>query len=516
MVNKETSKIPETQREEGKSTVEMQDPPIDQEAEAVNIAPRDGEDLQSDNTPVESTVAGTESQMTELSPPEESSQTSLVIEGDKHTLVESESAPESDNTPLESTKKLTNSDNPVIESLFAEDTSILEVAEIDTQNSALLPSEAQSSQDEAHSITGGSEPLTDTSTVVDTLVFPLESLLQESLCKFSSLESLLENLPAQLQQIENRLIVIEKNQHKEIENPGSKSMQEIEKLVQNACERDQASLNKDEQELKDYDNQVRHWKDIIKMLRREIISATQACYERIKECGKEMKELFLSFPDLQPLLQGRYEGLELIEKMLVRLQKPVDELSNDEILDLQLPTIGKQELIDFLNVQMSDKDAHQLIEKKLQDVENLRYQRIRKVRDLAEGLSKRCLNFIDKKVLPIVDGIDDGERYSKPLLKQLKNDNLNRESQLDAWFQTYSDLRKILLDALQTVGVQCIDVKAGEPIDYMRHEPFDIQQDLKLPNESIKEVTRHGYEYKDYDESQFKVLRHAQVVVVKN
>lgn len=517
MANKETSKTHRFQMEAGKPTSgEMQDQVVDQEAKEANIAPRDSGDLTSDDTPVESTVAGAGSQMTELAQSEESSHTSPVLKGDIHPSVESESTSESDNTPIESTK-LANLDSQAIEQpLGSADTS---APEVDTQNSVLVPTEAQSSQDEARNTTGESEPLIDTPSAVDTQVSTLESLLQELLSKVSGLESLSEILPTKLQQIENRLIAIETNQHKEIEAPGSKSMlEEIEKLVQNACERAQVSLKDDERELNDYYNQLQHWKGLIKTLRGEIISATQVCYDRIKECGKVMKDFLPSRLDLQPRLQGRYEGLELIEKMLVRLQKPADALSDDEILDLQLPSVSKQELIDLLDVQMNvnEETAHQLIEKKLQDVGNLRYQSIRKVRDLAEELSKRWLNFIEKKVLPILDGIDDGERYSEPLVNELKNDNPKLEPQLAAWFQTYSDLRKTLIDALQKVGVQRMDVKTEEPINYNRHEPFDVQQDPKLPNESIKEVTRHGYEYKDYSESEFKVLRNAQVVVAKN
>jgi molecular chaperone GrpE (heat shock protein) len=56
----------------------------------------------------------------------------------------------------------------------------------------------------------------------------------------------------------------------------------------------------------------------------------------------------------------------------------------------------------------------------------------------------------------------------------------------------------------------------GQPVDYDRHEPIGTEPDSNLPHESIKEVTRNGYEYKLPDQEQLLILRSAQVIVVKN
>jgi molecular chaperone GrpE (heat shock protein) len=73
-----------------------------------------------------------------------------------------------------------------------------------------------------------------------------------------------------------------------------------------------------------------------------------------------------------------------------------------------------------------------------------------------------------------------------------------------------------LLKSLENLGVKPINVEIGKPVDYLLHDPISTEEDANLSNESVKEVTRHGYEYKQDLLDKFLILRSAQVVVVKN
>ena len=218
-------------------------------------------------------------------------------------------------------------------------------------------------------------------------------------------------------------------------------------------------------------------------------------------------------------LAGREEGLDLIVKMLTRLQEhPFIPDGITELADVvPLPSCkAEDEWKNLLSKETDETSARKLITVRLRQAANERYQVVARQRELAEGRRKSVLNFVEKQVFPIIDAVDDGQRYSEDLVSQACGEYPEWEEPLKRWFHAYRVMRDVLLEMLQEVGVHTMEVKLGTAIDYDRHEPFDVEADPSLGNECIKAVTRSGYEYFPRDEGEVRVLRAAQVVVVKN
>lgn len=362
--------------------------------------------------------------------------------------------------------------------------------------------------------------------------FVLERRFQEIDRRVSELQSQFSKMFLALQRIENRLATFEIEKQKNIGQTDNLSpsaitnsaakMQLVAKLVQE----DEVNCKADERQLNDYYSQAKHWAHRSQMLCDAIASTLELCESKLfPECQKLKEELP---PGVQEKLQERDRGLEIIGRMLKRLFEPARELNEAETPNRQLPSATQKQLSDIITAEdTNEESARQAIAQKLKEIGNQRYKYIAEMRELAEKRRKRWQNFVEKKVLPILDGIENGQRYSEPLVNQLKDENPNLVTKLDLWFQTYINLRAILLQALEQVQVYPMQVKTKMPIDYTRHEPFDVQSDDRLPNEYIKEIIRQGYEYRIPGESSevqdltnnsktFQVLRPAQVVVVKN
>ncbi|WP_206756679.1 nucleotide exchange factor GrpE, partial [Aerosakkonema funiforme] len=294
-------------------------------------------------------------------------------------------------------------------------------------------------------------------------------------------------------------------------------MQLIAKLV----EEEEKNCKVDEQQLNDCYIQAQHWAHRGVMLFDAIASTVQLCQNKLFPEYQKVKDE-LPVP-VQEKLQKRHQGIEIIGRMLERIVEPARELYETETPNRELPRVSKPELIDILSNETNPESARQAIAKKFKEIGDRRYKCIAEIRELAERRQQRWLNFVEKKVLPIVDGIESGQRYSQPLVAQLKNENPNWSTKLDDWFKIYHNLHLNLLHALEQMEVYPMQVKTKTPIDYTHHEPFDVQDDESLPNEYIKEVIRQGYEYlsqkskvKSQKSKEFLVLRTAQVVVVKN
>ncbi|MFB2917162.1 nucleotide exchange factor GrpE [Aerosakkonema funiforme] len=292
-------------------------------------------------------------------------------------------------------------------------------------------------------------------------------------------------------------------------------------LIAQLVEEEEKNYKADEQQLNDCYIQAQHWAHRGVMLFDAIASTMELCQNKLfPEDRKVKNELPVA---VQEKLQKRYEGIEIIGRMLARLVEPARELCETETPNRHLPRVSKPELIDVLSNETNQESAHQAIAKKLKEIGDRRYKCIAEIRELAERRQQRWLNFVEKKVLPIVDGIESGQRYSQPLVNQLKDENPTWSTKLDDWFKIYHNLHLNLLHLLEQVQVYPMQVKTKTLIDYTRHEPFDLQADESLPNEYIKEVIRQGYEYlsekskvKSQKSKEFLVLRTAQVVVVKN
>jgi len=281
-------------------------------------------------------------------------------------------------------------------------------------------------------------------------------------------------------------------------------------LVAEAWKQEQTSLEEDAQELADTVSGAEIWAARTGALRSAMDTTVTAAGEALEACSKIAEELPAEVCDE---LQGRQEGLNLTGKMLSRLPGRLPEKA--DIVAEELPSIGETGWHDLLTGERREESARRRIKQEAGRVGSERYQVISRVRSAGEKAQKSALGVVEKHVLPVLDAIDDGESHSTPLIAELSEKYPDEKECLDAWCKTYAELRGLLLNALAEVGVRPMEVTIGTHVDYDRHEPFDVEPDPELADESIKSVVRQGYEY-ELAGGESCVLRPAQVVAVKN
>jgi molecular chaperone GrpE (heat shock protein) len=296
--------------------------------------------------------------------------------------------------------------------------------------------------------------------------------------------------------------------------PDSPSGQE--KLIEKVLTDDEAQYNKDLKELTAHRGEIKHWQERTISLSGQLIVTNETCQKLLNDC----QDVYQSFSsELKDKLKGRQDGLELIRKMLERLCDQIQAIIKNTVnLDIyqELPKLDKEAIAEIVRQQEDEDSAQKAIKQKLIKIGNERWQIVSQNREEAKSQQKKWLQFVDRKILPILDGIDDGKKYSQQLIEELKNQYSQDKESLKSWFETYDKLRTKSIDMLKEVQVYLIKIEVGKPVDYDRHEPFDVQFDEEKDDESIKEIIRQGYEYTTPINNEKKfVLRPAQVVVVK-
>lgn len=289
-------------------------------------------------------------------------------------------------------------------------------------------------------------------------------------------------------------------------------------LVQDALKQEDAVWDEDNEECQKYIEQAKLWHSKTEALYTLVLTAISDCGDRIDKCGDLMQEINKENSTLHNSLLDRYKSLELSKRMLERLREPIELLKKSTLPSEQLLRLQPQDLVDLLRSQNDEAEAKKILAKKVKETGDTRYKSIREWRELAEKSQKQWLNFIEKKLLFALDGINDGKPYAEHLVGELINNYKipSCQQKLSAWLQTYVDLENILLETLKNLDITQMLVVRGQPVDYDRHEPISTELDPDLPHESVKEVTRNGYEYKLPDQEQLLILRSAQVIVVKN
>jgi molecular chaperone GrpE (heat shock protein) len=289
-------------------------------------------------------------------------------------------------------------------------------------------------------------------------------------------------------------------------------------LVKDAIRQDDEVWDEDNEECQKYIAQSKLWHSKTETLCTSVLTAISDCVSRFDQCGGLMQEINKENETLHNSLLDRYKSLELSKKMLERLREPLDLLKKASLPSEQLLRLQEQELVDLLRSQTDESEAKKILTKKVKETGDTRYKAVREWRDLAEKSQKQWLNFIEKKLLPALDGINEGNRYAEHLASDLINSYKiqSYQEKISAWLQTYKDLEDILLGALKSQDVTPMIVVRSQPVDYNLHEPIGTEPDANLPHESVKEITRNGYEYKLPDREQSLILRSAQIIVVKN
>lgn len=299
----------------------------------------------------------------------------------------------------------------------------------------------------------------------------------------------------------------------EVTAPASTMPLDLDSLTAEYLAQEKTNLIEDRRNLEGYYSEAQHWTRQGKTLLEEMQPTVQACNGILSNCRQVQASLP---PELQEKLQGRHEGLDLIGKMLERLVGQAAGLAEDEPLEQLSPLPSQQDLMALLTNETNEEFARKALDGHLKAIGNQRWQLITKIRSSAQQRRKRFVHFVEKRVLPVLDGLDNGDQNSQSLIEEMKTAHPDFAESLTQWFETYRTLSKEILKLLNQVGVHLMEVKTGTPIDYERHEPFDVEPDnTGLQNEDLKEVVRKGYEYA-LDSNTRTVLRAAQVIVVKN
>ena len=288
--------------------------------------------------------------------------------------------------------------------------------------------------------------------------------------------------------------------------------QEYLKLVEELLAQQQIDFTEDQQKFASCSKDAAYWSDVRNKLLQEVNSS-------VLETEKIFKEYSITYdkfpPEIQQVLNGSDNGLKIIQRMIGRLLEQSAPLSELSVLE-DLPLLPDQiELLLSVEKEQDRETVEKKLGKLLKDLGNQRWDVLSNGTNTVNSYRKEFIRFIEKRVLNIVDGIESGENNSLSLIASLKDTYIDQAENLTIWFSTYSILKDLLIQMLAKVHVFRMEVEIGTPIDYEKHEPFDVEVDESLKNEDIKELTRSGYEYIP-DQSTRSVLRHAQVVVVKN
>jgi molecular chaperone GrpE (heat shock protein) len=291
---------------------------------------------------------------------------------------------------------------------------------------------------------------------------------------------------------------------------------DIGALALEASLAEEESVRTDLENVQAYSQEAEQWAERSRRLRVGVEKAVEAC-ELIATQAKEEKEKLPA--TLQEKLASRQQGLELTVKMLMRLKEhphfPEQSVTED-LNAVVSPARGLQEWQNLLSDECDERTAQKVIESGLRQASNERYQVVARVRNAAAGRRTRVLSFIEKQLLPVLDALEDGQRHSDAMVEEAIAGNPEATTSLRQWFDSYKSMQNAILDELQGIDVAPMSVVLGSPIDYNCHEPFDVESDPTMEDEHIKAVTRSGYIYQSQDNEAARVLRPAQVVVVKN
>lgn len=290
---------------------------------------------------------------------------------------------------------------------------------------------------------------------------------------------------------------------------------DLDELIASAKKSEEAQLEEDQQQYDANLEEACYWETYGKKLVPEIERAANAAKEMIAES----QNLVAAWPEeLQKEIKNHQEGLEIIGRMLERLVTPGERLKK-LAENLEIP--GELHVIEAeqwrkLFEETTEKDlALQKMQQTLKNIGKDNYKIVSLSNDLVKNRKNQILSFLEKQVLPILDGIYDGQKLMPPRIEEFRQRYAENAEALAAWYETYQRLGAELERVLEQIDVHEIDVAPGTAIDFERHEPFAVEPDPDMENDQIKEITRKGYEYMAYCGEPL-VLRAAQVVVVKN
>jgi len=137
--------------------------------------------------------------------------------------------------------------------------------------------------------------------------------------------------------------------------------------------------------------------------------------DAVDEVIANSNKILESLPDeLKETLGSSQQGLNIIGRMLQRLIQQDDRLKSLVAeIDLadKLKEFEEDEWMQLLEGEINEKSAQKKINKNLDIINRSNYKLVSKAGELADKRQKTWLDFIEKQVLPILDGIIDGPRF---------------------------------------------------------------------------------------------------------
>lgn len=338
----------------------------------------------------------------------------------------------------------------------------------------------------------------------DDRISKLEARVQELEARFDELSSLLK-------QPESQRYPVKADEEIGLEHP----VLDVQGLIAQAKAEEQKYIDEDRKTIGLGLEAAGFWLERGKRLQGMIEGAAGAADDIIASSNKIREGL----PEqVNQALESGQQGLNIIGRMLRRLVSQDDRLGSlvqNMELSGNLQALDEREWLKLLEGETNENSAQKKIEKKLDNIRRSNYKLASEAGDIADKRQKRCLDFIHKQVLPILDGICEGKNHTSTLINELKKQYQESESKLSDWFNGYSALESTILTILNDLGIYRMDIKPGMAIDFERHEPASVEPDPAMENEQIKEISRHGYEYAGQSGNR-QTLRLARVVVVKN
>ena len=358
------------------------------------------------------------------------------------------------------------------------------------------------------------EPLQKVSTRLEGLEAELKNRddrIDEFEERIKELEAKFDKISSHLKQVESQLCPAKADEEivlKEL-------VLDTRGLIARAMAEAQESIKDDKKSIELYLKNAGFWFERGKRLKPMIEKAAGAADEVIANSNKIIENLP---EEITKAVGNSQQGLNIIGRMLQRLVNQDDRLESivEEIeLADNLKEFTEDEWMQLLEGEKNETTAQKKINKNLDRIKKSNYKLVSQAGELADKRQKTWLDFIGKQVLPILDGIIDGENHTSILIDDLRAQSQDSESTLSEWFNTYATLSSTLLTMLNDVGVCRMDIAPGMMIDFERHEPSSVEADPEMGNEQIKEVSRDGYDYVAPNADR-QTLRVARVVVIKN
>lgn len=329
--------------------------------------------------------------------------------------------------------------------------------------------------------------------------------------RVEELEAKFDEICAHLKQIESQPYPVKDDKEIVLKEP----VLDIQGLIAQAKADAQGNIKDDEKNIELYLKNAGFWLERGKRLKPMIKEAAGATDEVIANSNKILESLP---EELNKALGSGQQGLNIIGRMLQRLVNQDDRLESlvEEIeLADNFKELEEDEWMKLLEGEKNEKSAQKKINKNLDIIRRSNYKLVSKAGELADKRQKRWLDFIEKQVLPILDGVIDGKNHTSILIDDLREQSQESESKLSEWFNTYFTLSSTILTMLNDLGVYRMDIEPGVMIDFERHEPSSVEADPVMENEQIKEISRDGYDYVAHNGNR-QTLRVARVVVIKN